>query len=266
MGDNEGETKTKLARENLQLVALINKQIAEDKKEAERKKKLEEENAEREEQQEPLVLDDSLSPKSSQLVIEAKAERNLCERKVLYHFDESLEALKARGYERHLRPVEAFSLLKRNLEGTLSEEEQKIAKDMLVPWGEWLSLAWERKGNVLVAYLDPLGLVWDKKKSFYAKQDFSYSEERQFDITGKDSNCFLDLKEFPEDFVTWHYGRRFVDSPEEMQEGERRAYVRLPAAGVIRPVCRRGYNNRYAITAVYDYPKKPSRGVKHQCK
>ena len=213
----------------------------------------------------PTALYEPLPPKPPKLVIEAKAARGVDGNLLFYHFDKSLEALKKRGYERHLRPAEAFGLLERNLEGTLSEEEQEIAEDMMIDihyWGEWLSLAWERKGNVLVAYLDPVGLMWDEKKGEYVKRDFSCSEEKRFDITWKDSNFFLDLKEFPEDFVTWHYGRRFVDLPEEMREGGRRAQVWLPAVRVIWPVCRSGYDYGYDITAAYYYPEKASRGVR----
>ena len=32
------------------------------------------------------------------------------------------------------------------------------------PAGEWLSMAMERKGDVLVCYLHPEGLVWNEDK------------------------------------------------------------------------------------------------------
>ena len=206
------------------------------------------------------ALYEPLPPKPPKLVIEAKAARDVGGIKRVYHFDESLEALKARGYERHLRPIEAFSLLEKNLEGKLSEEEQEIAEDMLDFAGEWVSLAWEKRGDVLVAYLDPVGLVWDRGK--YVKRDFSCSEERQFDITGKDSQSFLYLKKFPEDFVTWHYGRKFTELPEEMREGSNIASVRLPADGIIWPVSL-GYitGGKYDVTAFFSHGV--SRGVKH---
>ena len=215
------------------------------------------------------ALYEPLPPKPPKLVIEAEVPRDVGGINVLYRFDESLEALKAIGYERHLRPVEAFSLLERNLEGKLSEEEQEIAEDMMIDpyyWGEWLSLAWERKGNVLVAYLDPVGLVWDQKKWSYVKQDFSCSEKKQFDITGKAYCRNIDLQKFSDDFVEWHYGRKFSELTKEMREGERSAQVYLPAAGVIWPVgrCINLYSSsRSSSSSISIHFEGASRGVKH---
>ncbi len=76
-----------------------------------------------------------------------------------YTFNDSLQALRERGYERHPRPAEAFDLICRGLEGRLSPEQQAVADDVVRSYSEWLSMAMMRKGNMLHCYLDPENLV-----------------------------------------------------------------------------------------------------------
>jgi len=157
--------------------------------------------------------------------------------KKLFRYDESLSSLRERGYERHPRPAEVFTLLADSLEEKLTPQDQTIVNDMLSSWGEWLSVAWERQGNILIAYLDPIGLVWDKSKFFYFKQDFQYTSQHVFDITDKNSQEWISLRDFSDDFVEFHYGRKFDDLPAEIQQ---KAYILLPPEGVIRPAGRGG--------------------------
>lgn len=74
--------------------------------------------------------------------------------KGIYSFDDSLADLIKRGYERHPRPNEAFSLLCAYLGGKF--RLKKIAEDMLFDFGEWLSLAMSYENNLLYCYLDPI--------------------------------------------------------------------------------------------------------------
>ena len=175
--------------------------------------------------------------------------------KVLYHYDKSQEALQTRGLQRHARPVEVFGLLADSLENKLTPEQQAIAQDMLRSYGEWLSLAWERKGNLLVAYLDPVGLVWENNQ--YVKKNFSHGAKKEFDITGKSSGSYIDVSLFGDAFVVWHYGRNFAQLPKDMREGGRRAQAFLPADSTIWPVGR-GYL-RYDVDTICDVGA--SRGV-----
>src|SRR3989344_807168 len=74
------------------------------------------------------------------LVIEETSPRDAKNHKILYFYNQSLNALKARGFERHLRPVEAFQILIYQLENPNSRFKD-LAKDMLSSYGEWTSLA-----------------------------------------------------------------------------------------------------------------------------
>ncbi|MBS3148085.1 hypothetical protein J4219_04325 [Candidatus Woesearchaeota archaeon] len=177
-------------------------------------------------------------------------------------FDESLERLRAAGFERHARPQEAFGLIIDGLEGKLNGELSKVSADMSTGHGEWLSLAFERKGELLVCYLDPVGLVWTGIK--YDKQNFGYSGECSFDINGITSGQWVGLDKFRPYFVQFLCGRRFDQLPTEMREGNKKVHVYLPSDGVAWPVARgdyrfsvSGFGSRYGV-----YGDGASRGVR----
>jgi len=173
-------------------------------------------------------------------------------------YNASFSSLRKRGYERFPRPSEVFTLLAESLEGKLTPHDNAVAQDMLSSWGEWLSVAWERQGNILIAYLDPIGLVWDKSKFFYFKQDFQYTSQHVFDITDKNSQEWISLRDFSDDFVEFHYGRKFCDLPAEIQQN---AYICLPTDGVLWPAGRGDYDDGYDIVG-YGYDGRASRGVR----
>ena len=157
--------------------------------------------------------------------------------KQCFYFNDSLSDLKRRGFERHARPQEAFGLVIDGLEGKLTGNPKAIHDDMLASCSEWLSLAFERKGNVLICYLDPEGLAWDKDSKKYVGS-VRFSEKRDFDITGKPSQYWVDLKDFNEDFVRFLYGRSFNELPQEMKKGNKTAQACLPPDGVVWPIGR----------------------------
>lgn len=161
--------------------------------------------------------------------------------KALLTYDKSLERLRAAGYERHPQPAEVFSLLADNLEGKLDAQEKAIADDMLKNYGEWLSVAVERKGNVLVAYFDPVGLQWNERANKYGvKGTLLYSHRNEYDVTGKPSEQWIDLEQFSPEFVQDMYSRPFAKLPEKMQEGNQRVQVWLSSDGEMWPVGRGG--------------------------
>ncbi|MDI6738672.1 MAG: hypothetical protein QME12_09270 [Nanoarchaeota archaeon] len=193
---------------------------------------------------------------------EPKTPRNGA-KKALPTYDASLARLRQAGYERHASPSEAFSLICDSLEGKLSGSLKAVANDMMSSYGEWLSMAFERKGDLLVAYLHPEGIVWDASGSKYAKQNFAYSGEKQFNIAGKNSNERIPLQEFGDDFSLLAYGRKFADLPQLMREGNAnisKAQVYLPADGTAWPVGRNYYNIGFSINGNYDI--RASRGVR----
>ncbi len=100
----------------------------------------------------------TVKPALADIVFEPKAVYEGPHKK-LYTFDDSLRALRERGYERHPRPAEAFDFIYRKLEGRLQPEQQAVVDDMLKGFGEWLSMAMLREGNMLHCYLDPENLV-----------------------------------------------------------------------------------------------------------
>lgn len=163
--------------------------------------------------------------------------------KRLFSYDESSEHLWQRGFERHLRPAEAFGLLADNLEGKLKDPALQIATDDMLKvspeYIEWLSCAVERKGDVLVVYLDPVGLQWNSKTGTYDIQEtLKYNERREFSIAGKQLEGLVELREFSNDFITYFYGKAFDALPEEMKQEDKGAKVHLPPEGRIYPGCR----------------------------
>ena len=175
-------------------------------------------------------------------------------------YGKSLERLRIAGYERHASPSEAFSLLADNLEGKLNGKLKEIADDMYLGFGEWLSMAFERKDDLLIVYLHPEGIVWDKGK--YQKQSsFKYGVKMEFDITGKKSNTWIPLQEMEDSFSFLVYSRDFNDLPEAMKEGSKTAHIALPANGRFCPISNDLYNlsSRFNIDGT---GKWASRGVK----
>ncbi len=177
--------------------------------------------------------------------------------KKLLYFNDSLTRLRAAGFERHARPQEAFSLIIDGLEGKLSGSLAEVQNDMFASYGEWLSMAFERQGNVLIAYLDPEGLVWKDNK--YVKDSFRFADKQEFDITGKESNKWIPLAEFGDDLVQAVYGRKFKDLPQDMREGNRKAHLALPANETAWPVGRGNFNGRYSVSG---FSYLASRGVR----
>ena len=207
------------------------------------------------------ALYEPLPPKPPRLVIEPKAPRDTSGHKLWYHFDKSLKELRKGGYERHLRPAEAFGLLRKSLEDTLSEEDQEIAEDMLNGFGEWLSLAMQREKNLLHCYEDPENLVWDKKKWLYVVEGetLPYSSEKIFDV-GALSSGYHSLELFPIDLQQYLYGCTWDELPDEMRVGSHPARLWLPPEQVLWSVGRGDYNGRYDV---YTYcNNRASRGVR----
>ncbi len=181
---------------------------------------------------------------------QGKSDKKLC------YFNDSLAELRARGFARHARSQEVFGLLMAGLEGRLSGSLKGICDDLLTSYGEWLSLAFERQGDILSCYLDPEGLVWDGTQ--YVKAGFKCLDQRNFNIAGKFSQQLIDLSTFGDDFVQYVYGRCFKDLPSVMREGPKKAQACLPLEGIVWPVGRHGY---VCVVDGYYYGSRASRGV-----
>ncbi len=67
----------------------------------------------------------TVKPALSDIVFEPRAVYERKEKK-LYTFDASLQALRARGYERHPLPAEVFDLICRRLEGDCNQNRKQL--------------------------------------------------------------------------------------------------------------------------------------------
>ena len=197
------------------------------------------------------------------LIIEEKSPRGGKDKK-LFTYDKSLEVLRQRNYQRHLRPDEAFRLLIDTLENPNSKYKQ-VSEDMLLSYGEWLSSAMLRKSkDKLTCYTDPENLIWDSSQ-YKVQGNLKYSQEKTFTID-KDipSQSWVDLNKFPNDLVEFLYSRPFDKLPKVMQKGNKRAQLWLPEEGIIRPVGR-GYDYYdFCVDACYDGGGGASRGVRER--
>ncbi len=181
--------------------------------------------------------------------------------KKLYTFNDSLQALRERGYERHPRPAEAFDLICRGLEGRLSPEQQAIADDMMNSYGEWLSMAMLRKGNLLHCYLDPENLLWDKKEWRYVVQGgkIKHAREEVYSISSF-PDCFTPktMNEINPTLVEKLWSRPYAILPEKIRQN---ALMWIPPESVLWLMSRGGYYKWYDVGTGYC---KVSRGVMPQ--
>lgn len=176
------------------------------------------------------------------------------------YFDESMERLRKKGYERHLRPWEYCSLIIDYYEGKLEAGMAKLAKKMINSYGGWLSMAVEREGDSLICYVDPENLEWDNmnpNNKYVINGKLGYTDKKEFDIKGIPSGVLVGLEEFDDDFAEYFYTCKFKDLPVEMKKGEIR--IHLPYSGILWPVsC--SSNSIFDIRT--EYTSRASRGAR----
>ncbi len=177
--------------------------------------------------------------------------------KKIYSYNESLERLRKYGYERHLRPNEAFKIIIDALEHPESNYKE-IYKDMMSSFGEWLSLAIERDKDFLICYLDPEGIIFEDNN--YNTTNISFADKIKIYIgDGIQSNDWVSLKEFPKDFTSFLLSKTFFDLPDKMKIGENEIRIYLPENG-IWPVAYRHLDLAYNVI---EYSKHAaSRGLR----
>ena len=192
-----------------------------------------------------------------------------------YTFPDSLKRLRAAGFQRHPRSDEAFGVLFDGLEGKLGSPVQEAHENMLSDAGEWLSLAFERSGDVLIAYIDPEGLKVEKTGVFKRRfkrqvkaKNFSWADRREFNITVKPSDKynFVPIDEFDDDLVQFIYGRTLKDFPRAFFEGphkQKKSVIALPNDNEIWPIGHGTYSfGRLGFVMTYAY--RASRGIRMQ--
>lgn len=120
-----------------------------------------------------------------ELIIEPKAaDYNKTGGKSFHTFNSSLETLRQRGYERHLRADEVFSLAIAELEGNILKEQKEVLEDIRKTKDEWVSLAVERVGSKLTFFVDPKNLVWANTCAYITRNNkpVECAEKRVFEI------------------------------------------------------------------------------------
>ncbi len=183
----------------------------------------------------------TVKPVLADIVFEEKAVYNGKEKR-FHMFDVSLRALRARGYERHPRPAEAFDLICRRLEGRLSPEQQAIADDMRNGYSEWLSMAMMREGNLLHCYLDPENLVYDHNKWSYVVQGgkLKHAGEEVYSIGSlREWVSIKDVNEINPALVEKLWSRHYAILPEEIRQ---KAWIWLTSNEGLCPILRGSYS------------------------
>ena len=125
------------------------------------------------------------------------------------------------------------------------------------------SNCWEYRTDLL----DPKNLAWDKNKGQYDGQYVVRDQvdcvgKETFGIKGKQSQTWIDLREFEDKFVKFVYGRSFKQLPKIMQEGDERVQVYLPSNGIVRPVSRDNFDVGCSINGYIG--NGASRGVRRR--
>ncbi|MBI4451070.1 hypothetical protein HY642_03785 [Candidatus Woesearchaeota archaeon] len=195
-------------------------------------------------------------------------DRNIVKR--IYNYPASVERLRAAGYDRHPTPQEALGLMIDGLEGRLRGVRKGTYENMISGACEWLSAAFERQGNHLIAYLDPrLSWLYKSWKLWQGKRYARLSvlsPDAVFDIAGKRSDQVIPLEEFGDKFVKFMYGRKFADLPTSLRwsdpfEGTYGARVVLPPEGRVQPVSFELWTLGHSLLAGSEHSYAASRGV-----
>lgn len=172
------------------------------------------------------------APKKSNPVYIEFGAKDQC----LYFFDEGLVSLKEKGYERYPYPWEIFKLIIEYFENKIPNIHRRIEIEEALDCGEWFSMAFERKKNKLICYLDPENIRWDNNTGGYVT-DFvlNYNDKKEFNVDNIPSEQWVDLKSFDNNFVEYFYTRKFEGLPERIKH---EAKVFLPPDGTLWPIGR----------------------------
>lgn len=181
-----------------------------------------------------------------------------------FTFDGSLKRLRDKNYQRHLRPWEYFELLTRYYDGSLPEEIQFAIEQMREDYGEWFSMAFEKKDDKLVCYIDPENLKFDKTKGIYViNKKFRYSSSKEFKIKNISSKHWIPVTKFSDEFIEYFYNRPLEDMPEYITVARNQFLIYLPPEDAIMPVSR-SYG-RYSQFSMGCFNKiSQSRGVREK--
>jgi hypothetical protein len=156
-----------------------------------------------------------------------------------FTFDGSLKRLKDNHYKRHLSPWEYFELLTRYYDGTLPEELQFSIEQMREDYGEWFSMAFEKRDDKLICYIDPENLTYDKAKGIYViNKKFRYNYRKEFKIKNIPSKKWVHVTKFSDEFIEYFYNRQLEDMPEYVTVTRNQFLIYLPPEDGVFPISR----------------------------
>jgi hypothetical protein len=170
------------------------------------------------------------------------------------YYQDSLARLRQKGFKNHLRPIQFYEVLLEHFRTNGLGTHEDVAKNILSGKGEWLSVAFRKKGNTLEISFDPENIAWNKGKEVY---DGELRVDASFDIGNKESRKYYKIGEFKQELVTALYG---ADAGELSKYN---AGIYLPPEGSWWPVGT-GYNyygnSRFSLSAYNN--QGASRGVR----
>lgn len=157
--------------------------------------------------------------------------------KKYYTYDKSVARILNDGgpNARHVYPREFFGLVIDYVEKKIGVSA--IYKNVVLDGDmEWFSMAFERRKEELIVYMDPQNLVHDKNSGYLVQNKLEYSNLETFNISGIPSERVINLKKFNPELIKFIYGRDFKDLPKGMGTEHSNAYISLPPEGQILPV------------------------------
>lgn len=148
-----------------------------------------------------------------------------------YRYNKGIDLLQTKGYERYPDLSEIIDLL----------DEPTISNGLGKRNYEWLNMVWEKSGDILIAYKDPRGLVWQESGSYHTSE-FTYSSRQEFDIGHllpkngvRQIEWRKTLRALSDDFIHFHLGRSFESLPEYLKK-EGVIAVNLPYTDHLFPI------------------------------
>ncbi len=170
-------------------------------------------------------------------------------------YGDSLESLGKKGFTRHLYPWEAFDILFAPNENPIGKLAQ-IKADMLQGWGEWLNIAFMKKGDILYVVKDPSGFSDDKQPQGELREfrGFSKIPTEKYVRVGN----LPDQMEGQPYFVgeMWHRDKDFLT--------QKNAGIWLAPEGKWRPVGRGDIDDGFILNAYDGNSRRASRGVRRK--
>ncbi|MBI5064822.1 hypothetical protein HZA97_01170 [Candidatus Woesearchaeota archaeon] len=153
-----------------------------------------------------IILPDSEFP----IVDLERLELDVCLYSEELSFDESLEKLRSRGYQRHLRPAEYSSIMFEALKNP--EGKYKTIAMWFNNHNFWLSAAIYFSPETIKVVLDPEN--WCPPKLKGKRYVFQVTPKLRASLLKK--NAHVPLEYFSEELVKLLYGRKIEDFPKEV--------------------------------------------------